>query len=242
MRRSLGWAVAVVACIAWALAAGAAEKEPEAAKPGADELREALAGFRGFLVGQLVATNDEGLVLRVQAVTLVEGCTAKNPGILLGTEAPVQFATEKGEDGKERPAKWLVDTAKQLHKLPAIAFGGFGGEDAVITMNVGGGGNAATTAVAVTTQRMTMRIDGAEVQPDAKDDAKGKPKGPTITGRVQADEKGALVLDRVVPGSAPGATWTAIPRLQMGGVAIPGLNPAVPVPVPPEPKDRPAQF
>ena len=89
----------VLACGAWMPNLALAAEAPEPAKapaPKPEEVQEAVKGFRGFLVGHVVSHNDTGIVLKVKAVTLIEGCQAKNPGILLGLETPVKLATEKG--------------------------------------------------------------------------------------------------------------------------------------------------
>ena len=196
-------------------AAAAAEKPEPEAKP---DLVEALKGFKGFLVGELVKTGDEGIVLLVRAVTLVEGSQAANPGVLLGLEAPVQFATEKDDEGNDRPDPGLVKTAKRLQQMPPVAFGGLGG-NAVVVMDMGQPGQQAA-AVTGTAHLRSMRINGAEIElggDPEQEEPDRKPKGPTITARVRADEDGKLVMDRVMPGSTPGHTWAAMPRLRFAG-------------------------
>lgn len=195
----------------------------------AEDPAEALKGFKGFLVGELLKAGDEGLVMLVRAATLVEGSTAKNPGILLGKETAIEFATEKDAKGKTGPIPWLVKAAKKVGKMPAMAFGGLGG-DAVVIMDVGRDGeNAGGNVVRATARAMTMHINGNRIQlgggGDEEDaEPKPEPKGPVLTVRVKAAADGKLVVDRLMPGSAPGHTWAAMPQLrftegaQAGGV------------------------
>ena len=203
--------------------------DPAVAAPApapAEDPAEALKGFKGFLVGELLKAGDEGLVMLVRAATLVEGSTARNPGILLGKETTIEFATEKDAKGRTGPIPWLVKAARRVGKMPVMAFGGLGG-DAVVIMDMprggeGGQGNAGV----VTARAMTMRVNGAEIQlgggDEEGDEPKRKPQGPTLTARVQAGDDGKLVVDRLMPGSAPGHTWAAMPKLRFaeggGGV------------------------
>ncbi len=194
-------------------------KKDDAAEAKAKELKEALKGFKGFLVGRVVGKNDTGVTLEVTAVTLVEGCTAKNPGILLGKATPVKFATEKDDEGKERPVKWLADAVARIEQMQAFAFGGLGGNNAVVVIDVGKGGNAKAFggAVKMMTRTMTMRINGQKIKIGGGDDDEGKDddaKGPLATARVLSDEEGNLVMDRVMPGGQPYAAWDAMPRVR----------------------------
>lgn len=208
--------------IAAALASAALAAEPPEGKQQAQAeeqaLREAVKGFRGFLLGQVVAQDDEGLVLYVQAVTLVEGCEAADPGVLLGRETAVRLATEEDEEGHERPVPWLARAARHIGKMPVIAFGGLGGGNAMVTVNVGPGGDAPRAAgVRMARRTVTMRIDGQEIRVQGGDEEpEEKPRGPAATVRVQADEEGALVMDRIMPGSHAAGTWDAMPTLRVG--------------------------
>ena len=185
----------------------------------AEDPAEALKGFKGFLVGELLKTSDEGLVMLVRAATLVEGSTAKNPGLLLGKETAIEFATEKDAQGNERPVPWLVTAAKRVGKMPIMAFGGLGG-DAVVIMNMPQGGEGALgNAVHMTARTMTMRVNGNRIQIGGGGDEEGaepkpEPKGPILTVRVNAGDDGKLVVDRLMPGSTPGHTWAAMPKLR----------------------------
>ncbi|NQT86266.1 FecR domain-containing protein, partial [bacterium] len=126
--------------IAPAIGAPAAPVEKKAEDEAA-ERKAALKGFRGFIVGHVVGKTDTGVTLKVKAVTLIEGCTAEKPGLLLGKETPIVYALEKDEAGKDAPAKRLVGAVDHIEKMPAFAFGGFGGGNAVIVM--GGGDEGA---------------------------------------------------------------------------------------------------
>jgi len=216
VRKQKIFGVLVVLCLAAGplLALGA---EPAA---DADALKAAVKGFRGFLVGSLVKHDEAGAVLRVKAVTIIEGNAAKNPGILIGREAPVRFITEKDEEGKERPAAWLARVVARIEQMPAIAFGGFGGGNAVVVMDVDDGkqgGGPKGGHVKVTAHRMTMTMRGQKMViggrgGDADDAAEDQP--PTITARVCTDDEGTLIMDRAMPGSQPGDSWDAIPTLK----------------------------
>ena len=229
---------AVLVSGAWGqdmLAAGAAKVVPdeppvEVAEPKPDKVREALAGFRGFIIGDLAEAGDEAVTLVVRAVTMVEGSTALNPGILLGKETQAALATEKDAAGNERPIPTLVATAKQLKQMPVFfAFGHREGvNNAVIVLDANAGLVAGRPNVTVhkVPRPTTMWLDGRQVrigggpQPAAggADDG-GQPRGPRITARVRADAEGKLVVDRVVPGSLPVATWGALPMLDLAGLA-----------------------
>ena len=186
--------------------------------------REAPLPFHNRLLGTdgviEVGPRQEGMpVLRVKAVTLIEGNTAKNPGILIGRETPVRFSTEKDEEGKVRPAAWLARVVARIDQMPAIAFGGFGGGNAVVVMDVDAGnqGGPKGGRVKLTAHRMTMTMRGQKMViggkgGDADDAAEDQP--PTITARVCTDEEGTLIMDRAMPGSQPGDSWDAIPTLK----------------------------
>ena len=191
-----------------------------------------LTGFKGFLVGEMVATNDKGIVLFVQAVTLVEGNAAPGPGPLIGKDTPVQFVLTKDEQGNERPDPQLARLVTRVKDLPGIAFGGMGG-NAVVVMGGGqvGGAGATIRNMHITRHRMTMRVNGAQIQVGPDDEVAEQParepRGPVVTVRVRAGDDGKLVMDRIMPGSTPGHTWTAMPRLRIDDAPAPG-NPAPP--------------
>ena len=225
----------------WA-AEGLKKAEPPAAPPALkpEELQQALAGFKGFLVGEVVSADGAAVVLRVKAVTLIEGNQAPNAGLLLGRETRLALATEKGEDGKERPIPWLAETAKRLPKLPNIAFGGMGDEDTEVTVTVNEDNPAAAGAAAVgtmirmTAQKAVMGIHvGAAGGPD-RPGAEPRPL-PLATARVQWDAARGLVMDRVAPGSQPGHVWTAMPKFRIttqGDQAAPGVQLKIQPPAP----------
>ncbi|MBL7224008.1 MAG: hypothetical protein ISS72_09150, partial [Candidatus Brocadiae bacterium] len=112
------------------------------AAPTPEQVQAALKGFKGFLVGEIVGKDKTGITLRLKALTLLKGCAAPNPGLAIGQTTPVLYATEKDDDGNERPAQKLVDAIEHIEEMPAIAFGGFGGNNAVVVMDVGKGKNA----------------------------------------------------------------------------------------------------
>ena len=208
----------------------AGEDKPPA--PTAEQLREALKGFRGYLAGDVVARDGAGLVLLVRSVTLVEGSQARNPGLLLGRETPIRYATEKDEQGKERPMKSLVELMTRLEKLPTFAFGGMGGGDVVIALGDGGGAvgggadvqihrmtvKAATMRMEMNGQRIQIEGDEPAAQPAARHE---KPRGPAATLRVQATDDGSLVADRALPGMQPAATWDGMAKLRIEAVEGP---------------------
>ncbi|HPD15314.1 MAG TPA: hypothetical protein PLE19_10205 [Planctomycetota bacterium] len=231
--RHLAAALLCLVCSGWTLAAA------EPARPAdvtAEQLAEALKGFRGFLVGDVVERRETGATLFVRSITLVEGNQAKNPGILMGRLAAVQYATEKDAQGVERPMKGLVRLMQQLERLPAFAFGGGGGGNVMIMMDEGGGAMAAGGAGAVAgggnvkMQRMIMKaatmrmnVNGMDIRlGDDDEDAEAeaadaaKPKGPVATLRVKAAADGTLVADRAMPGMQPSATWGGMPKVQFG--------------------------
>jgi ferric-dicitrate binding protein FerR (iron transport regulator) len=207
---------------------------PAAKEDDAEALKAALKGFRGYLVGQVIERTDTGMVLLVRSVTLVEGCTAEKPGLVLGRETPVRYATEKGEDGKERPVQELVDAVRHIERMPAFAFGGMGGANAVVIMDADGGGDPGN-AVKMMTRTMTMRINGQEIRIGGEDGdgQKPEPKGPLATARILADEQGNLVMDRVMPGGQAYATWDGMPKLRFTNRA----RKAEPEAPKPKPKD-----
>ncbi len=213
-------AVAFATSGVWGLTARAGEAEEQAEKAvGKEELAEALKGFRGFLVGELAGRHDDGIDMLVRAVTLVEGNQAANPGILIGLETRVLYALETGDDGEKRPLPDLVRAIQHIKELPAFAFGGHGG-NAVIVMDMPGQGKAGHgKVVRMHAQRMVMNVNGVNIQMGGDADEEGdeparEPKGPILTARVLAGQDGALVMDRVLPGSQPGDTWRAMAKLQ----------------------------
>lgn len=219
------------------LAAGEAARPPEATP---QQLADALKGFRGFLVGDVVERNDTGATLLVRSVTLVQGNQAKNPAILMGRLAAVRYATEKDAQGNERPAKALVTLMQQLEKLPVFAFGGAGGGNVMITMGEGGGaiagGNVQMQRMIMKAARMQMNINGMELKLDGGDDDEAeegaadaaKPKGPVATLRVKAAPDGTLIADRAMPGMQPSATWGGMPKVQFADAQALEAAPAEP--------------
>jgi hypothetical protein len=209
-------------------------KEAEAVKP--EDLQAALRGFRGFLIGEVVGKNDAGATLRIKALTLIEGCRAANPSLALGQDVPVKYATDKDEQGKERPVPSLADAMRRIEKMPAIALGGFGGGNATIIMGVGQDNQAAVgPAVRTMTRAMTIQVNGQEIRVGGDDGPaeKGeKPKGPLVTARVLTDAEGTLVMDRVMPGAHAAATWDAMPLLRFADAKPPEL------PVPPKKEEK----
>lgn len=194
--------------------AAAAEKPPAPVIEG-EALRAAMKGFRGFLVGEVVEKKQTGIILHVRAITLIKGCTAKNPSAALGKDAPVQYAVEKDEKGEPRPIPSLVRAVEHIGKLPVVAFGG-PGHNATVTVGAGGKGRA----VRAMTQRITMRVGGQKIQFGGNEgehevEEPEEPRGPLATTRVQADEEGNLVMDRVMPGAQAAATWNGMPKFQV---------------------------
>ena len=207
----------------WGLMARAGEAaEPAQKAVGKEELAQALKGFRGFLVGELVGRHDDGIDMLVRAVTLVEGNQAANPGVLIGLETRVLYAVETDDDGNKRPVPDLVRAIQHIKEMPVFAFGGLGG-NAVIVMDAPPQGEAgAGKIVRMQAQRMVMNVNGVNIQMGGNADEEGdeparEPKGPILTARVLAGEDGALVMDRVLPGSQPGHTWAAMAKLQFAG-------------------------
>lgn len=260
----------VITSGAWgwdALAADAAKAGAEA-KP--EDVRPDIAKFKGFLVGEIVSVSDTGVVLKVKSVTIVEGSQATNPARLIGREIPVQFATEKGKDGKEQPVKWLVDTVKAAQRMGGLAgLGVFTMPNEMVITNIGGAGKeggATTTTIVMggahvavaagaggvaepgkaarTGGRITIGgPDGAQIEVPLPGDAgvvrpdeKDKKQAPRILVRVQADEKGTLVMDRAVPGAQPGHEWDSMPKIRL--LNVPEVQP----PQRPEPKGKGTDF
>ena len=205
-------ALGLAALVGWTVASAAEEKPPAAAPAAAkpepltpEQLREALAGFKGFLAGEVVARRDTGLVLFVRSITLVEGNRAQNPGLLLSREAPVEYATEKDEKGDVQPRKSLVSLMERIEKLPAIAFGVPGGGNIMIMM--GDGGDAVGGAVVaeghaevhagriIRGGALRLEMNGQRIQiggePDDAKDALLKEKVHAFEARFEA-ENGAL--------------------------------------------------
>jgi len=205
----------------WGLRARAGEAAKPAQKAvGKEELAEALKGFRGFLVGELAERHDDGIDMLVRAVTLVEGNEAANPGVLIGLETRVLYALETDDDGNKRPVPDLMRAIQHIKELPAFAFGGLGG-NAVIVMDMPEQGKAGHgKVVRMQAQRVVMNVNGVNIQmggnaeEEEGDEPAREPKGPILTARVLAGEDGALVMDRVLPGSKPGHTWAAMAKLQ----------------------------
>jgi len=109
---------------------GEAPKEEEVEPLTAEEIKAALKGFRGLLVGELVGKNERGIELRIKAITLLRGCKALDPSLVLGQTAPVLYAAEENDNGERAPVKKLVETVARIGQIPPFAFGGFGGEHA----------------------------------------------------------------------------------------------------------------
>ncbi|NQT88875.1 hypothetical protein HQ560_19060 [bacterium] len=175
--------------------------------------KAALKGFKGFLVGDLVKVNDDGVVVFVRAVTLVKGNAAANAAVLMGKEAPVRYATEKDDAGQERPVPELVKAVKHIGKMPAIAFGGLNAP-AMVVMGQGAG------RVNVTRHRVAMRVNGMDIRFDNDDaEPEEKPQGPLFTARVLGRDDGILVMDRLMPGSSPTHTWAGMPVVRFEEVA-----------------------
>ncbi|NQT86693.1 hypothetical protein HQ560_08015, partial [bacterium] len=129
------------------------------------------------------------------------------------------------EAGKDAPAKRLVGAVDHIEKMPAFAFGGFGGGNAVIVMGGGDEGAMQAFGGAIKTHTMTMRIDGGQIQLGGGDDAQNPQdpdaKKPIATARVLADEEGNLVVDRIMPGAQSYAAWDAMPMLRFAEKAKP---------------------
>lgn len=218
-RHGLAHMLAAALLVAATLGQNAARAgEGAAPVPKPDELAKALVGFRGFLVGQLVEANDDGVVLFVEAVTLVKGSQAPNPGILLGQKTTIKLATEKDDAGNDRPIAGLVQTARRLRDLPPMAFHLGPGNNAVVMVNPGGApgqGGGPPPMIQMQAQNMIMQFQGGGPAPP---DAGGEPQGPIVTARVRADDGPALVMDRVLPGSHPAHRWDAMPKLIMHDV------------------------
>jgi len=215
-----------------------AAPEKKDAEDAAAARKAALKGFRGFIVGHVVDKSDTGVTFKVKAITLLEGCTAEKPGILLGQKTPIVYVTEKDEQGNEVPAKRLADAVAHIEKMPAIAFGGMGGGNAVVVMGGGDEGMALPFVGGVATTTMTMRIDGAEIQiGGGKNPQDPDARKPAATARVQADEEGNLIVDRIMPGGQTYAAWDAMPMLRFA------KKPAAKKPMPAKPKpDGKADF
>ena len=226
VRKRASLAVLVVVASALAAVAGEAPADPP-------DLAEALAGFKGFLVGDFLRTEGDGVVMLVRAVTLVEGSAAVNPAVLLGQETAIAFATETDDDGNERPRRALVRAVEHIRRMPPIHFRGLGG-NAVVILGAPQQGAAAGQNVQVAVQHMTVRAHGigmplgGDAEPDG-DDGEGKPKGPLLTARVLAGDDGRLVVDRLLPGSNTAHAWGAMPKLQFADddEAVMGGEPAV---------------
>ncbi|MBM4040585.1 MAG: hypothetical protein FJ290_18930 [Planctomycetes bacterium] len=226
----------------WAGEAAAPKKEAVTA----EQLREALKGFKGFLAGDVVKREKAGAVLYVRCVTLVEGNQAKGAGLALGQEVAVQYATEKDEKGVERPKKALTNLMQNLEKFPVFAFGGPGGGNVMIAMGDLAAGAVQAQGAIVQGGAVKMEVNGAQIQIGGDgEEAQARekvepPKGPPATLRVKAAEDGTLVADRAVPGMQPGTTWEGMPIVQFGDMKA--LEVA---PVPAEPqkeKGKDAQF
>ena len=195
-----------------------AAKEAEAPPP--EEIKAALKGFRGFIVGEIVGKSKTGIVLRIRAITLLKGCTAPNPSLALGQTTPVLYVTEKDGAGNQAPAENLLEAIERIEQMPAFALGGFGGENAVVFMHWGqkqGLRWAARTEKTVI-RDPDVRVGGRdEDDDDADDDEKDKAKTPVVTARILANDDGDLVMDRVMPGGQSYATWNGVPTLHFAG-------------------------
>ena len=108
--------------------AAEAPAEEEVEPLTVEEIKAALKGFRGLLVGELTSKNETGIELRIKAITLLRGCKALEPSLVLGQTAPILYATEENDEGEGVPVKKLVETVARIGQIPPFAFGGFGGE------------------------------------------------------------------------------------------------------------------
>jgi len=199
----------VLVGVAWAWPTVGGEA-PAAAQP---DLAKALAGFKGFVVGELVKTSDKSCVLLVRAVTVITGNAAPSPGLLLGKPTPLAFAMTKGPEGKKRPDPLLAKTLARLQSMPDFKIVRPGG--AVVTEIVGDGVNIAGTITTVTGGGTTT-VNGMQVidDDDSAEPAR-TPKGALLTARVRAGADGKLVMDRVMTGCAHTDTWGGMPKLQV---------------------------
>ncbi|MFW6108763.1 MAG: hypothetical protein ACOC8D_03005 [bacterium] len=216
------WMVAAAMMLASGRALAAEAEKAAAAAAAQPDLAGALAGFRGFLVGELIESREKDATLFVRAVTIIEGSEATNPGLLVGRETPVAFATEENDDGDEQPVPGLVRAVEHIGRMPAVHFGGLGGNAVVITQEPWRGAGGAGRNVQLKAHRMVMRVNGGEVRigggpdDDEADDEEParEPKGPLMTARVRAGDDGTLVMDRVAPGSTPAHTWRGMPEFR----------------------------
>jgi hypothetical protein len=133
--------------------------------------------------------------------------------------------------------------------------GGMGREGvATATVVVGGGAVGVAGGAGEAGQGNAARVggriaiggpDGAQIEvalPEdeggaARPDEKGKKQAPRLLARVQADEKGTLVTDRVAPGTQVGHEWDTMPKVRMIGVPAPPPQP----PEAPQPPQLPGQ-
>ncbi len=238
--------VALATLVFWPGVLLAAQEKAAALTP--EQLREALKGFKGFIAGDVVKRERAGAVLFVRSLTLVEGNQAKGAGLALGQQVAIQYATEKDEEGNERPKKALSSLMQNLEKFPVFVLGGPLGGNVIFGMG-GGAGAVQAQGVIVQGGAVQMEVNGAKIHlgGDAEDEKEknqekvAPPKGPLATLRVKAKEDGTLVADRGLPGMQPAATWDGMAKVLFDGLKLPDeLN--EPPKAEPEKARKDAQF
>jgi hypothetical protein len=262
-----------------------------------EQVKAALKGFRGFLVGETTGKTETGIVLRIQSMTLLKGCKAANPALAIGQAVPVLYDTVVANEGDEAPNGRLLKSIARIETIPPFAFDGFHGEMAagklVLDWGEEGGVRWAThmlwlgkkernedvrrQAEAIRmdlqadeklrkelqdgklTDEQIAKVQGAMVrvisamrrrgeniemdrrvrmyfekevgltaeqidvvigvskqmaERDVPAEQAAKPRGPIVTARVFTDGAGDLVMDRILPGAHPAATWEGMDKLE----------------------------
>jgi len=132
----LGAAAAVVLALASQQSAWSHGRDPAPTKPKYTPLPKAIANFKGYLIGTVVATDDKGCTFKVTKVVTGKGNKASAPALMTGKNVRVLYYAFGGKDGKYYPDKELVARLKKLSANGAVVtLKAFAERDEALIMN-----------------------------------------------------------------------------------------------------------
>ncbi|MFP4056877.1 MAG: FecR domain-containing protein [Candidatus Brocadiia bacterium] len=137
--------------------AGAPEPEAQEARQAKAVLPAEAAGFRGYLIGNILEVDSKGCLLEVASARPLDASKAPNPDVLVGKKLRTVYIAFRGPDGRYHSSQWLHRVAHQLYKK---------------------GGLCTVKAFAERDEALiiTAAWDGARLNPEAPDEQVERPR------------------------------------------------------------------